>query len=227
MNFEIVGTTTQYLKVDLQPGERVFGDSGTLISKSDSVIMTPRMQGGIGGVFARKMTGATGLLTEFSAKGMEGHVAVAGVYPGKVFAVDLEDGETFVSEQQAFLAAEESVKYTIQMMGLGAMWFGGEGIVMQKFAGPGKVFIHVVGDIIEYDVTEDNPIEVDPGHVAGFDGTLQYKVTFVDNVRTALFGGVGLFLATFSGKGRVITHSVSRVKLATQIALDAQQAKKK
>ncbi len=226
MNFEIVGNNMQSLKIDLEPGERVFGDSGTLISKSDSVIMTPRMQGGIGGMFARKMTGATGLLTEFSAKDMAGHVSMGGIYPGKVFAVELADAETFVAEQKAFLAAEDSVKFTIQVMGLGAMWFGGEGIVMQKFVGPGKIFIHIVGDIIEYDVTEENPIEVDPGHVAGFDGTLQYKVTFVDNVRTALFGGVGLFLATFTGKGRVITHSVSRMKLATQIVLDAASAKK-
>ncbi len=227
MKFEIIGNNMQSLKVDLGPGERIFGDSGTLISKSDSIVMTPRMAGGIGGMFARKMTGATGLLTEFMSKGVDGHVSLAGIYPGKVFAVELVEGETFVAEQQAFLAAEDSVKFTIQMMGVGAMWFGGAGIVMQKFVGPGKVFIHVVGDILEYEVTDDNPIEVDPGHVAAFDGTLQYKVTFVDNIRTAMFGGVGLFLATFRGNGRVITHTVSKIKLATQILYDAQQAKKK
>lgn len=226
MKYEIIGNNMQSLKVDLEPGERIFGDSGTLVSKSDSVIMTPRMAGGVGGMFARKVTGASGLLTEFGAKDIQGHVSLAGIYPGKVFTVRLDEGQTFVAEQQAFLAAEDTVKFTIQTMGLGAMWFGGAGILLQKFVGPGMVFIHVVGDVIEYDVTDGNPIEVDPGHVAGFDGTLQFKVTFVDNIRTAMFGGVGLFLATFKGDGRVITHSVSKVKLATQIFIDGKQQKK-
>lgn len=227
MKYEIVGDNMQSLKVDLDPGERIFGDSGTLVSKSNSVKMTPKMAGGIGGMFARKMTGASGFLTEFEAKDIEGHVSLAGVYPGKVFEIELEDGQTFIAERQAFLAAEDTVKFTVQTMGVGAMWFGGAGLVLQKFVGPGTVFIHVVGDIIEYDVTEGNPIEVDPGHVAGYDGSLQYKVTFVDNIQSAMFGGVGLFLATFKGNGRVITHSVSRLKLATQIYIDGQQAKKK
>ncbi len=227
MKYEIVGDNMQSLKVDLAVDERIYGDSGTLVSKSDSVVMTPRMAGGLGGMFARKMTGASGLLTEFMAKNIDGHVSLAGIYPGKIFTVNLEEDQTFVAEKEAFLAAEDTVKFTVQTMGVGAMWFGGAGIVLQKFVGPGRVFIHVVGDIIEYDVTEGNPIEVDPGHIAGYDGTLQYKVTFVDNIRTAMFGGVGLFLATFKGNGRVITHSVSRVKLAAQIYRDGSAQKKK
>ena len=73
-----------------------------------------------------------------------------------------------------------------------------------------------------------NAVEVDPGHIAGFDSTLQYKVRFVDNIRTAMFGGVGLFLATFEGEGRLITHSVSRLKLASEIyQIGLSQQKKK
>jgi uncharacterized protein (TIGR00266 family) len=227
MDFKVVGDSAQVINFDLKPGERIFGDSGTLVSKSDSVVMTPRMAGGIGGMFARKMTGATGLLTEFSARGEEGHVSLSGVYPGKVFYVDLDEGQTFIAEQASFIAAEDSVRYTIQIMGLGAMWFGKSGLAMQKFQGPGMVFIHVMGDIVEYVVTEDNPVEVDPGHVAGFDGTLSFHVTFVDNIRTAMFGGVGLFLATFKGRGRIITHSMSRMKFSAQVLLDAQSQKKK
>ena len=61
--------------------------------------------------------------------------------------------------------------------------------MLQKFSGPGKVFIHVIGDIIEYDVDPSSTIQIDPGHVAGFDGTLSYNVTFVDNIRAVMFGG--------------------------------------
>ncbi len=227
MNYEIVGSNMQSLKIELAEGEKVLADSGTLVSKSHGIVMVPRMAGGLGGFIAREITGATGLLTEFGAKGGPGHVSLAGIYPGKVFVVNLSEGETFVAERKAFLACDTSVKFTVQMMSVGAMWFGGAGIVMQKFVGPGKAFIHVVGDIIEYDVTDDKPIEIDPGHVAGYDGSLQYKVTFVDNIRTAMFGGVGLFLAKFNGTGKVITHSVSRQKLATQIYLDGLSQQKK
>ncbi len=72
MRYQIVGDNMQSLKVDLEPGERIFGDAGTLVSKSDSVIMTPRMAGGIGGMYATKMTGASGFLTEFESKMMQG-----------------------------------------------------------------------------------------------------------------------------------------------------------
>ncbi len=224
--YEVIGHNMQLLKATLEPGERIFGDSGMLVSKNDSIVMTPRVVGGLGGLISRKMTGATGMLTEFKAKGAEGHVSMAGVYPGKVLELDLEDGQVFVAEQKAYLASEDTVKFTIQMMSLGAMWFGKSGIVMQRFVGPGKLFLHIIGDIIEHDVTDDNPIEIDPGHVAGFDGDLQYHVTFVDNIKTAMFGGIGLFLVTFSGKGRVVTHSVSRMKFASQIYIDGKEQQK-
>ena len=227
MKYEIIGHNMQLLKATLEPGERIFGDSGTLVSKNDSIVMTPRVVGGLGGLFARKMTGATGMLTEFKAKDVEGHVSLAGVYPGKVYQVDLGDGEIFIAEQKAFLAAEDTVKFSVQMMSLGAMWFGKSGIVMQRFVGPGKVFLHITGDIIEHDVTGGSSVEIDPGHVAGFSGDLQYKVIFVDNIKTAMFGGVGLFLVIFSGSGKVVTHSVSRAKFSSQIYLDGKEQQKK
>ncbi|MCL4365238.1 TIGR00266 family protein [Candidatus Marsarchaeota archaeon] len=226
MKYEIIGHNMQLLKVTLAPGERIFGDSGTLVSKNGSIIMTPRIVGGIGGLFARKITGATGMLTEFKSTGSEGHVSLAGVYPGKVLEIDLDDNQVFIAEQKAYLASEDTIKFTFQMMSLGAMWFGKSGITMQRFVGPGKVFLHITGDIIEHEVTNANPIEIDPGHVAGFDGGLQYKITFVDNIKTAMFGGVGLFLVTFSGNGRVVTHSISRTKFAAQIYIDGKSQQK-
>jgi uncharacterized protein (AIM24 family) len=88
---------------------------------------------------------------------------------------------------------------------------------LQKFEGPGVVFIHTVGDLLEYELDGSKALEVEPGHIAGFDASLTYKIRFVDNIRTAMFGGVGLFLAKFEGKGRVILHSVSRFKFSSEI----------
>lgn len=228
MDYEIVGSNMQYLKVNLKRGDKVYGDSGKFISKSSEAVMTPKLAGGIISAMERKWTGASALLTEFAAKSGDATVSLSGVYPGKIYAVDLAEGEEFIAEHEAFLAADESVKFTMQVVSLGAAFFGGEGIVFQKFVGPGTVAIHVVGDIIEYKLDGTSQMELDPGHLAGFDGGISYKIKFVDNIRTAMFGGVGLFLATMSGKGRVITHSVSRHKLTYAIYHDGlTQANKK
>ncbi|MEM0159166.1 MAG: TIGR00266 family protein [Candidatus Micrarchaeaceae archaeon] len=219
MDYEIVGSSMQSLRISLGNGEKIYSDSGKLLSKTETVKMTPRIVGGLIGAIERKMTGATGMLTEFLSTGQDDVVSVAGVFPGKIKEIALTDGQEFIAEHYAFLAAEDTVKFTIQTVSLGAAFFGGAGLILQKFVGPGKVFIHTVGDTIEHTLDGTRQLEVDPGHIAGFDSSLQYKVRFVDNIRTAMFGGVGLFLATFTGTGRVIMHSVSRFKMSSEIYL--------
>ena len=227
MEYEILGSSMQSLHITLKDGERIYSDSGKLLSKSAGIVMTPRLVGGIVGALERKVTGATGMLTEFKAGGGAAEIALAGIMPGKVLGIKLAAGESFVAEQYAFLAAEDTITFSIQTMSMGATFFGGEGIVLQKFVGPGTLFIHVVGDIIEHDITPSNPFEADPGHIAGYYSTLQFKVRFVDNIRTAMFGGVGLFLANFTGSGKLYLHSVSRYKFAADIFQQGAQYSKK
>ncbi len=226
MDYEIIGANMQALKFNLKKGERIYSDSGKLVSKTNGIVMTPRLVGGVLGAFKREAVGASGMLTSFEAQS-DGNVSVAGVFPGKVLVITLGPGQQFVAEENAFLAAEDTVNYSIQLVNLGAGFFGGEGFVLQKLVGPGKIFLHIVGDIVEHDLDGTGPVDIDPGHVAGFDASLQYKVRFVDNIRTAMFGGVGLFLATFTGKGRVYAHSVSPLKLATEIYIDGAKQQKK
>ncbi|MDE1824900.1 MAG: TIGR00266 family protein [Candidatus Micrarchaeota archaeon] len=217
MDYEIIGSSMQSLRVSLKEGERIYTDSGKLLSKSSNVVMTPRMVGGMVKAIERKMTGATGMLTEFKSKEGSGDVSLSGVMPGKVKMIQLAEGESFVAESYAFLAAEDSVTYSMQTLSFGATFFGGEGIVLQRLSGPGMIFIHIVGDIVEREIVQGEEFEVDPGHIAGYSSTLQFKVRFVDNVRTAMFGGVGLLLANFTGHGRLYMHSISRYKFAAEI----------
>lgn len=226
MKYNIIGGSMQSLDIELESGEKVYGDSGKLLGKSENVVMTPRLVGGIVGAIERKITGATAMLTEFSPKDSPGIVSMAGVIPGKIKVIELGEGEAFIAEHYAFLAAEDSVKFTIQTVSIGAAFFGGAGLILQKFVGPGTVFIHTAGDLLEYTLDGTKALEVDPGHIAGFDATLNYKIRFVDNIRTALFGGVGLFLATFQGKGRVILHSVSRFKFSSEIFINGYEQNK-
>ena len=216
----------QSLSINLSDGESIYSDSGKLLSKSANINMAPRLVGGVIGALERKMTGATAMLTEFKSSG-SGSISVAGVMPGKIKQIHLDAGQDFIAEAFAFLACDTSVKFSIQTVGLGVAFWGGAGLILQRFVGPGDVFIHIVGDIMEYDLDGTLDLEVDPGHIAGFDSTLTYKIRFVDNIRTAMFGGVGLFLAKFSGSGRVILHNVSRYKLASEMYLEGRQAQPK
>ena len=228
MQYNIEGGSMQVLGISLSPGERIYADSGKLVSKSEGVTMTPRIVGGIIKALERKVTGATGMLTEFKSDGGIGSLSLSGIFPGKIKAITLKEGEAFTTEDYAFLAAEGSVKFTIQTVGIGAAFFGQAGLVLQRFEGPGTIFMHVVGDILEYDLDGSGSLDVDPGHIAGFGGNASFKITLVDNVRTAMFGGIGIFLAKFSGTGKVILHSVSRRKLSSEIFLQgAGQAKSK
>ncbi|MCL5680220.1 MAG: TIGR00266 family protein [Candidatus Marsarchaeota archaeon] len=223
MEYKIVGNSMQSLAIRLENGEAIYADSGKVISKSSFIKMEPKLAGGIVGAIERKFTGASGFLTEFRANGDSGLLNVAGIIPGKIYAVELKEGEQFIAEHYAFIAAQESVKFSIETVGIGAAFFGGAGLILQRFTGPGIMFIHVAGDIIEYNVTDSDPLEIDPGHIAGFDASLKYKITFVDNIKTAMFGGVGLFLAKFEGNGKVIAHSVSRYKLSTELYLQGKE----
>ncbi len=227
MEYEVLGSSMQAVSISLSPGEKIYADSGKLVSKSQGITMTPRLVGGIVNALERKVTGATAMLTEFSSSEGICSVSLAGIMPGKIRAIKLAEGESFISEDYAFLAAEDSVKFTVQAVGLGAAFFGGAGLILQKFVGPGTVFMHVVGDIIEYDLDGSGSLEVDPGHIAGFSGGLSYRITLVDNIRTAMFGGVGVFLAKFTGTGKVILHSVSRRKLSSDIYTQGLEQTKK
>ena len=228
MKYTITGTQMQALEIELDEGEKIYSDSGKLVSKTEGVVMTPRLVGGIMGAITRGATGATGMLTEFKSNKGVGDVALAGTMPGKIVPIELKEGDQFVAEHYAFIAAEDSVKFTMQTVSLASALMGGAGLVLQKFVGPGTVFIHVIGDVIEYKLDGSESVEVDPGHLAGFDATLSYNVKLVDNVKTMMFGGLGLFLATFKGKGRVLLHSVSRYKLAMEMfSVGMAQAKKK
>ncbi len=223
MKYDILGSNMQHLRVTLEEGDKIYADSGSFISKTQNVTMVPKLAGGVISALERKATGMTATLTEFAVKDGSGtgDVSVSGVFPGKIYQVTLAEGQKFIIERYSLLAAESSVTYTIKTMNLGAMLFAKSGYYLLELVGPGNAFIHIVGDIIEHNITKDNLVEVDPQHVAGFDSTLSYNVKSVENIRTAMFGGIGLFLATFSGTGRLITHSVSRHKLSIEIYLEA------
>ncbi len=208
MKYEIVGEDMQTLHVDLNKGEKFYANPGHFVRKDNGITMSARAVGGATGGLVRAFTGTGIFLAEFSAD-TDGEVALAGILPGKVLSFELEEGEEILVEHFAYLASDTG-NVEIQTVSLGAAFFGGAGLFLQKHKGPGKVFIHVIGRAIETDLDGNTEVQIEPGHIAAFQPSLQYDIKYVGNLRAAVLGGAGLFFANFTGKGKVICHSASR-----------------
>src|ERR1700687_5918930 len=157
-------------------------------------------------------------LTYFRAS-TPGEVGFAGSYPGRVQAFDLKPGQNIFVQRDAFVVAQASVQLNIAMVKrLGAGFFGGEGFILERLTGPGTVFIHAGGDFVEFTLGAGESLQIDTGCIVAFDETVDYDIQLAGGIRTALFGGEGLFLATMTGPGRVIVQSMTINKLRRELA---------
>jgi uncharacterized protein (AIM24 family) len=138
---------------------------------------------------------------------------VAGFAPGKIVEINLSEGDEVLAEHRSFMAAEDSVKYDASLVGLGFGWLGGEGLLMARFRGPGKVFLHATGDAIEVRLGPGESVEAEAGHVLAFDSSVRVSVSRVGGLRTMLFGEEGLWFAKVTGPGRVWLRTLSRQQM--------------
>ena len=214
MKYRIVGEDMQTLRVSLDDGDTFYANPGHFVRKDNAINMSARAVGGATGGLVRAFTGSGIFLAEFTANG-KGEVALAGILPGKVMSFDLKEGEEILVEHNAYLASS-SGDINIQTVSLGAAFFGGAGLFLQRHKGPQTVFIHVIGGAVETELDGTSEVQIEPGHLAAFDTSLNYDIEYVGNIRAAILGGAGLFFANFTGKGKVICHSTSRFALMTQ-----------
>ena len=211
MKYQIVGEDMQTLRVTLNKGDTFYANPGHFVMKDNDINMSARAVGGATGGLVRAFTGTGIFLAEFTAND-KGEVALAGILPGKVLSFDLKEGEEILVEHNAYLASS-SGDIDIQTVSLGAAFFGGAGLFLQRHKGPQSVFIHVIGGKVETDLDGTSAVQIEPGHLAAFNSSLNYDIKYVGNIRAAVLGGAGLFFANFTGKGKVICHSTSRFAL--------------
>jgi uncharacterized protein (TIGR00266 family) len=224
LKYDVEGHNLQIARVHLQPGQEIYAEAGKMIYKTANVDWNTRMTGqSIGdkilGALKRKMMGASLFFTYFQANGAAGEVGFAGHYPGKIQVFDLAPGQVIMVQRDGFLFAQSSVTIDIAMVRrLGAGLLGGEGFILQKLVGPGLVFIHAGGDHVDYNLAPGETLQVQTGHLVAFEPTVNYDIQMVGSIRTAIFGGEGLFLTTLTGPGRVILQSMTLERLRHELA---------
>ena len=238
IDYEIFGNEMQFVEIELDPGESVISEAGSMMYMSDNMAMETLFgdgsQSSQGGGFFDKMLGAgkrliTGeglFVTMFSFTGHgKGKVAFASPYPGKIIPLDLKKYQgRIICQKDAFLCAAKGVSMDIAFQKkIGTALFGGEGFIMQRLDGDGLCFVHAGGTIIEKELSAGETLRVDTGCLVALTRTINYDIEFVGNVKSALFGGEGFFFATLKGPGHVWLQSLPFSRLAGRIYQAAPQ----
>ncbi|CAN5919714.1 TIGR00266 family protein [soil metagenome] len=236
IDYELIGDDLQAVIVTLDPGETVIAEAGAMMFMEDGIEMNttldPNKQGGgvLGKLFAgakRVLSGDTFFITTFMNAGrVRRRVAFSSHFPGKIKPVDLREwGGTIVAQKDSFLCAPKGTNVDIAFTRrIGAGFFGGEGFILQRITGDGVAVLHASGALWETTLTAGETLRVDTGCIVAMEAQVQYDIQMVPGVKTALFGGEGLFFATLSGPGRVMLQTMPFSRLADRILAAAPRA---
>ena len=237
IDFVIHGNEMQFVEVELDPGEAAIAEAGVMMYMTQGIeletIFGDGSQQQSGGVFdalwgagKRILTGESLFMTVFTNKGVgKQRVAFGAPYPGKIIAMDLKGlGGQLICQKDSFLCAARGVAVGIAFQRkIGVGLFGGEGFIMQKLEGDGLCFVHAGGTIHHLDLAPGENLRVDTGCLVALQPSVAYDIQFVGKVKTALFGGEGIFFATLRGPGRVWLQSLPLSRMADRIYKAAPQ----
>jgi uncharacterized protein (TIGR00266 family) len=217
-NYKVLGTIMQTVVMHLRAGQTVYTETGALSWMQEGIRMDTNMRGGLGGILGRVFTGESLFVANFTAERDNAMIAFSAEFPGKIIPLNLAQGQSVVAQRDSFLVAEKSVNMAVQFQRRFGAFFGGEGLLMQRFDGPGTVFVALDGEVVEYTLGPGERLKVDTGHVALFEPSVEFSVELVKGFKNILFGGEGLLFATLTGPGRVWLQSMPMSKLAGAIA---------
>jgi uncharacterized protein (TIGR00266 family) len=236
IDYELIGGDLQAVIVTLDPGETVIAEAGAMMFMEDGIEMNttldPNKQGGgvMGKLFAgarRVLSGDTFFVTTFmNSDRIRRRVAFSSHFPGKIQPVDLmEWGGTIIAQKDSFLCAPKGTQVDIAFTRrIGAGFFGGEGFILQRISGDGVAVLHASGALWETTLQAGETLRVDTGCIVAMESQVHYDIQMVPGVKTALFGGEGLFFATLSGPGRVMLQTMPFSRLADRILAAAPRA---
>ncbi|ADQ16423.1 protein of unknown function DUF124 [Leadbetterella byssophila DSM 17132] len=239
IDFQIHGEDIQIVEIELDPQETVIAEAGAMLFMEDGIQFETKLgdgtapeQGFLGKVFqagSRLLTGESLFMTHFTNRGYgKRKVAFAAPYPGTIKPVDLAQiyQNTLIVQKDAFLCAALGTSINIHFnKRLGAGFFGGEGFILQRIQGDGMAFIHSGGVVIERQLSNET-LRVDTGCIVAFEPQIHFDIQAAGNLKSMIFGGEGMFLATLSGTGRVWLQSLPISKLIQRLSSSGPNTKK-
>ncbi|MBO4854376.1 MAG: TIGR00266 family protein [Oscillospiraceae bacterium] len=219
MKYEIRGEPMSVVICQLEAGEQMITEGGSMAWMSPNMQMTTSGGGSIGKALGRLFSGESIFQNIYTAQGGPGVIAFSSSFPGAIKAVEITPDKPVVAQKSAFLAATSGVELsTFFQKKFGAGFFGGEGFIMQKISGNGIAFLEIDGSAVDYDLTAGQQLVVDTGKVAIMDATCAMDIKAVSGVKNALLGGNGLFHTVVNGPGHITLQTMPLSKFAQQIA---------
>ena len=231
IDYQIKGESIQIVEVELDPLETVIAEAGAMLFMEDGIMFETKMGDGSNpnqGLFdklisagSRMLTGESLFMTHFTNRGnKKAKVGFSAPYPGTVIPVDLakSPGNELVVQKDGFLCAAYGTKLSIVFnRKIGAGLVGGEGFILQKLQGDGLAFVHAGGTVIERTLNNET-LRVDTGCVVAFESQIDFDVERTGSLKSMVFGGEGIFLATLRGTGKVWLQSMPIRKLIQALA---------
>jgi uncharacterized protein (TIGR00266 family) len=236
IDYKIYGEDMQFVEIELDPGEAAIGEAGSMMFMDAGIGMDSvfgdgsAQQGGFFGKLLgagkRLVTGESLFTTIYTNQStLKQRVGFAAPYPGKILPMNLKQlGGMLICQKDAFLCAARGVSlgiYFQQKLSVG--FFGGEGFIMQKLEGDGLAFVHSGGTVLKRTLQPGQTLLVDTGCLVAHTPTVDFEIQYVGKIKTALFGGEGLFLAKLTGPGDVWLQSLPFSRLASRIFAAAPQ----
>ena len=236
VDYEILGDDMQFVRIILDPGEAAIAEAGAMMYLEQGIEMDTifgdgsqqqtGLMGKLVGAGKRLLTGESLFMTVFHNDAQERKaVAFAAPYPGKIQPMHLKElGGEIIAQKDSFLAAAKGVSVGIAFnRKFGAGLFGGEGFIMERLTGDGWVFCHAGGTLEEKTLAPGETLRVDTGCIVAMQPSVSYDIQYVGKLKTAFFGGEGLFFATLRGPGRIWLQSLPFSRLASRIYASAPQ----
>ena len=236
IDYELIGDDMQIVEVELDPGETVIAEAGAMNYMEDQISFEAKMGDGSKphqGLFGklldvgkRALTGESIFMTHFINQGMgKKRVSFDAPYPGKIICIDLRDhNQSILCQKDSFLCAALGTNVSIAFQRkLGTGFFGGEGFILQKLSGDGKAFVHAGGTIVRKEL-QGETLRVDTGCIVAFEESINYDIQMAGGLKSMIFGGEGLFLASLSGFGTVWLQSLPFSRLADRVLQHAPSA---
>lgn len=216
MKYEIKGGSFPIAVCELENGEQMITESGSMVWMSPNIRMETS-GGGLGKMLSRAFAGERMFQNIYTAQG-EGMITFGSSFPGKIMVLDIAPGKEFIVQKKGFLAAERGVQLDIHVnQKLGTGFFGGEGFIMQRLSGSGTAFIEIDGDLVQYELAAGQQIVVSTGNVAGFESSVSINIQPVQGAKNIFFGGEGLFHTVLTGPGRIWLQTMPIFNVAQAI----------
>ncbi len=209
MRYNIQGTPLPVVICEVDAGESLITERGSMSWMSPNMQMQTAGHGGIGKMFGRAFSGESMFQNIYTAQGGPGLIAFASSFPGSILSLEIGPGQEYVVQKSGFLASTAGVELSVFFSKkFGSGLFGGEGFIMQKLSGQGTAFVEIDGSTVEYNLQAGQSMIVDTGYTAVMSATCRMDVQTVKGVKNVLFGGEGLFNTVVTGPGRVILQTM-------------------